>query len=809
MIKNIILITLILTFCYKFSFSQVQHQMDGFQGEIIGKIIDNASEKPMEYANISIFSMRDSSLVGGSITDSKGYFKVDKLKPGFYKIKIDFIGYERYKNTAKVNPQNPSVNIGTIKLKPASTQLSEVEVSSEKPIVEFSLDKKVINVDKNIVTSGGSATDILRNTPSVSVDMDGNVSLRGSTNVTILVDGKPSTLSGGDQVAILEQIPSSTIESIELITNPSAKYDPEGMAGIINIKTKKEKRNGTNGFITLNYGTWNKYGASINLNEKTGDFNFFLNYDYKNEERTGYRKHDRTFYNNDTVISYNNILSDRLNKSQYHTVKGGLDYSINPTSNLSFSATYRTGGRPGTDNNYYKIYDYNNNLLSDFSRLETSKDDNNNIDLSLGYKKKFEQKGREFTSDLYYSKSYNNESTDYTQIDTIAQTSNDLRYMSNLTFQSDYSHPINEKTILGVGVKYMLRTTDDDYKFLNYDSLLSNFESDINLSNRFIYSDQVLAAYSTFSKEWKKFNFQAGLRAEQTYQNGDQKTMQTKYKNEYFSFFPSIHTSYSLTNENKLQISYSRRINRPSIHSLNPFIDASDPYTHFMGNPYLKSEYINSFEIGQIKDWKAISLTSSVFYKQTNNVISQFRITDTTGVITVMPINVAKAQSYGFDFIISSQPVKFIRLTADFSWFKTTLNGNNLQTDLTNSIFSYNGKLNASIFLPKNFSLQISGMLNGPSVMAQSIRQGFYTVDAGLKKDLWNKKATISFRVSDIFNTMIFKIVANDPTLKAVMEYKRETRIAYITFSYRINKGEKQKEHNQQQEMNIDNDMGE
>jgi len=809
MIKNILLFAGLLISFLQVSFSQEKRQSSDFQGEITGRIIDNTSEKPMEYANVSVFSMRDSALAGGSITNSKGYFKIEKLKPGFYKIKVDFIGYERYIHTAKVNPQNPLANIGTIKLKPAITQLSEVEVISEKPLVEFSLDKKVINVDKNIVTAGGSATDILRNTPAVSVDMDGNVSLRGSTNVTILVDGKPSMLSGGDKAAILEQIPASTIQTIELITNPSAKYDPEGMAGIINIKTKKEKNNGTNGLITLNYGTWEKYGASINLNRKTGSFNFFLNYDYKNEDRKNFRSHERTFLNNDTVLSYYNIISNRLRQSQFHTVKGGLDYSINPMNNFIFSATCRTGVRPVKNNTNYEIYDNIHVLTSDFDRLETSDKSNNNIDLSLGYKKQFEQKGRELTADAYYSKSDDDELTNYKQIDTIEQHLKEVSIFSNFTIQSDYSHPINEKTKVEAGVKYMLRTTDDDYHFLNYDPVIVDFKDDTNLSNRFIYSDQVFASYTTFSKEWKKFNFQAGLRAEQTYQNGDQKTMQEKYYNDYFSFFPSVHTSYSLPKENKLQISYSRRINRPSIQSMNPFVDASDPYTHHTGNPYLKPEYINSYELGHIKDWKKISLTSSVFFKQTNDVISRYRITDTSGVVTVTRINVAKAQSYGVDFIVSSQPVKFIRLTADFSWFKTTLEGSNLETDLTSSIYSYNGKLNASIFLPKNFSIQINCILEGPSVMAQNIRQAFYLVNGGIRKDLWNKKASVSLRVSDIFNTMHFKVTTDDSALKATMQFKRETQIVYITFSYRINEGIKQKERNYQQDIPKDIDIGE
>ncbi len=809
-------ILIIVISCYKI-YAQDRSQMSDFQGEIIGKVIEEKSGKPMEYTNISVIRMKDSTLTGGSITDNKGFFKIDKLKPGFYKVKVEFIGFERFTTTAKVNPQTPSVNLGTIKLKPASLQLSEVEVKSEKPMVEFSLNKKVINVDKNIVTAGGSATDILRTTPSVSVDMDGNVSLRGSTNVTILVDGKPSMLTSGDKAAILEQIPSSTIESIELITNPSAKYDPEGMAGIINIKTKKEKRDGTNGLITLNYGTWEKYGASVNLNKRTGKFNIYANYDFKRNDRNGWRKQYREFYMDDTLASVYDIKSEQNSYSISHTFKAGLDYNLTPMSTIAASGTYRKGDHPGNDFNTNKIYDNQDILLQEYTRDEESTEPNNDVDLTLGYKKKFELKDRELTADAYYSSSNETETNKYIQDNILPDTiypdqkSINNNKFRNFTLQSDYTHPLNEKTKLDAGVKYMMRTTDDDYAFSNYNAITTDFVNDTNLSNRFIYTDQVYAAYATISKEWKKFSFQAGLRAEQTYQDGDQKTMNTKYKNEYFSLFPSFHTSYSLPKDNKLQISYSRRINRPSIHSMNPFIDASDPLTLHSGNPYLKPEYINSYEVGHIKDWKKLSLTSSLFYKQTNDVISRYRITDTTGIITVMPINVAKAESYGFDFIVSLNPFKFMRLSGDFSWFKTTLSGSNLETDLTSSIFSYNGKFNASVFMPKNFSLQVNCMFEGPSVMAQAIRKEFYTVDAGLRKDFKNKKLTLSLRFSDIFNTMRFRIVTDDPSLKAQMEFKRQSRLAYITLSYRINEGVKQKDKNRNGDMNGggEMDMGE
>jgi outer membrane receptor protein involved in Fe transport len=782
----------------------------------VGKIVDESSKKPMSYANVSAFRLKDSTLVGGSITDEKGFFKIEKLHPGMYKIKVDFIGYNRYNTTTKVTPQTPSVNLGVISLKPSVTQLSEVDVQGEKSLVSFKLDKKVINVDKNIVTSGGNATDILRNTPSVSVDMDGNVSLRGSTNVNILVDGKPSTLSANDKAAILEQIPASTIERIEIITNPSAKYDPEGMAGILNIITKKEKRQGINGLVTLNYGTMKKFGGSLSVNRRLSNTNLFLSYDYRNDDRNGSRNQDRLIYYNDTLLSHTVISSTQTNNNYSHNIKGGFDYNFNPLNSINFTTTYRIGQRNGDDLSKNMIYNNDNLLITDYERDDASKRPNQNIDLSLGYKKKFDEPDRELTADMYYSLGLFNEDENYTQNNVIPhyfqKTSSDDKY-SNITFQSDYTHPINEKNRLDAGIKAMVRTTDNNYFFYNFDTLASDFKNDTNLSNHFVYSDFVYAGYATFSHEWKKISFQAGLRAEETVQQGDQKTSNYTFYRDYFNFFPSIHLSYNMPKDNKLQLSYSRRINRPDPHSINPFIDKSDPLTWHMGNPNLKPEYIDSYEFGYIKNWKKISLTSDIFYKATANVVSRYRSVDTTGIITVFPINMNKAESYGFEFIANSQPVPFMRLMADFSWYKTVVIGSdNSSNDLTNSIYSYDAKFNASFYLPKNFSFQLNGMFMGPSIMAQATRKQFFTVDAGLRKDLWNKKASLSLRLSDIFNTMKFQVETNDPSLKALMQFKRETRILYVTFTYNINGGVKQKDRQrQQQDMNNDNnlDMGE
>ncbi|MCX7862413.1 MAG: TonB-dependent receptor [Bacteroidales bacterium] len=799
---------IVFAFLCNFLYSQEKPNFQNIECEISGKVIDSQSQKPMPYANVTMIRMRDTTIAGGTITDDNGFFKIEKLRPGMYLIKIQFIGFERYTTNIRLTPQNPIINLGLIQLKPAVTQLTEVEVVGEKPLVEFQLDKKVINVDKNIVTSGGNAVDVLRNTPSVEVDMDGNVLLRGSTNVNILIDGKPSTLIAGDKSTILEQIPASTIERIEIITNPSAKYDPEGMAGILNIITKKEKRQGVNGLVSLNYGTLKKFGGTFSINRRINKTNLFFSYDYRNDDRKGYRNHDRFIYFNDSLISNTIIRSNREGRHMSHNFKAGIDYNINNYESITLSSTYRMGNRTGNDSSINKVFDAYNSYKQYYSRYEKSENPNQNIDISLNYRKRFSVPIREFTFDTYYSLGKFDDTENYNQINyfpiylTPNQRSISNNQFQNITIQSDYVHPIAEKTRIDAGIKAMARTTDNNYNFFNFDTTLNDFTNDTLLSNHFIYSDYVFAAYTTFSHEWKKISIQIGLRAEETFQKGDQITSQIKFDNHYFNIFPSTHISYSLPNNNKLQTSYSRRINRPDPHSLNPFIDKSDPLTWHAGNPDLKPEYINSYEISHIKDWKKLSLTSDIFYKWTDNVVSRYRKVDTSGTVTVFPLNMNKAESYGLEFTLTSQPIKPLRLMATFSYYKTSVFGSNEGNDLTNSIFSYNARLNASLFLPKEWSLQLNGMFNGPSVMAQATRTAFYTVDAAIKKEIWNRKASVSIRMSDIFNTMNFQVKTDDPSMKAVMEFKRQTQILYVTFSYKINEGIKQRERQRQQEMN-------
>lgn len=815
--RYIFILTLILSLQVYYSFSQGRPDFENMPaiGTVYGKISAEINSVPIEYANIALFRMKDTSLVNGTISNAKGDFVIEKIKPGMYFVKVQFIGFEEYKSSPfKIMPNAPEVNLGSIKIKASSTLLSEVEVASEKPVMEFTLDKKIVNVDKNIAATGGSAVDIMRTIPSIEVDVDGNVSLRGSTNVNILIDGKPSLLSGASRADMLEQIPSSNIERIEIITNPSVKYDPEGMSGILNIVTKKQKIEGFNGIASVGYGTNNKYNASINLNRRRGKFNLFGSYDFRSDDRQGSRKFDRETYINDTTTY---LIQDNINFRHMlsHGVKAGLDFSPNKNNSITLAVNQRFGKRPGNSYATFLTKDYMETPTSYYRRNEVDNSENISTEAQLNYRKTFEKPQKELTADLFFSRRLDNDNEDYFQTELLIPGVSDIVQRSRtnendiyISAQTDYVMPISEKQKIELGYKGTNSLSDNDYTFENYNGL--DWLNDSNLTNNFAYNEQIHAAYGIYSNVFNRLSVQAGLRLEQALTTADQVTMSEKYNNNYFSFFPSAHVSYTLTEKNKMQVSYSRRINRPNMHALNPFIDGSDPNTLRYGNPYLKPEYINSYELGNIYDIsKRFTLTSSIFYRQIDGIISRYASVNDDGKFQVTFMNLNKGISYGLEFILFAEIFKWWKINGDFSYYRTEVDAKNLEGQLTNAGYSWNSKINSNMFLPKNFSFQIMGNYMGPGITPQGRRKETYFVDLGLKKDFWKRRASLAIRASDIFNTRAFRIESQDVSYKVNMEFRRESRIVMFTFTYKINEGIKQRERRQsQQDMNFDMDGG-
>ena len=768
-------------------------------GTIKGVVSDNKTKLPVEFAAVALYKLKDSSLVNGAVAGTKGDFQFSELSFGRYFLKINFIGYKQLViDTIAIRPRTTEINLGQIKLKNNAEQLGEVEVASEKSTLQLGIDRKIFNVDKSIVSEGGSATDVLQSIPSVSVDIDGNISLRGSGNITVLIDGKPSSITGSSRAAILQQIPASSIESIELITNPSAKYDPDGMSGIINIITKKNKLNGFNGSVSIGAGTGDKYNASTNISYRNSKVNVYANYGFRSNNRTGNGSTLRQNILKDTTF-FLRQSSTQLNKNISHNAKAGIDFYLNDKNTMGASVTYNMGTENSNEAVNFFEADNKDITSASYSRDNFKADAPVSIDYNLNYRKTYTKLKKELIFDAIYSDGRGDAVEKYVERDyTLKYASkNATPFKQNvgtktknniLSAQVDYVHPLKNNMKWELGAKTTLRTIGSDFVSEEFDYSSDVFVSDTNLTNNFIYTENIYAAYSTFSGAIKNFGYQVGLRAEEANTISNLVTTNEKFKNNYFNLFPSLHLSQKLKKEQELQISYSRRINRPNIKSINPFKDYADPYNIRYGNPYLKPEYINSYELSYLKYFPKGVLTATAYFRQTDGVMQRYKTISDSTISYITFINLDKSQSYGLELILKTDITKWWNVTFSANGFETKIDGSSAQGDLQNENVSYIVKLLSNMRIWKNLDIQFTANYNGPTATLQGEVKPIFSMDLGFKKELF-KNASLSLNITDLTDARKFRIVGNnDPTFYQEFERKRESRIATLTFSYRFGK---------------------
>lgn len=787
-----------------YSFSQVKEHG---RGRITGTVVDSETGKPVEFASIALFLKAASdqgrdSLITGVITSASGNFKLEQIPFGQFRLEITFIGFKNSgTDSILISPGSREVNLGKLSLSPNSELLKEIEVVGEKRMIEMAIDKKVFNVDKNITSAGGSATDVLQNVPSVSVDIDGNISLRGSGNVTVLIDGRPSGLTGTSRTAILQQIPASSIESIEVITNPSVKYDPDGMSGIINIILKKNQASGANGSITAGISTRNKYNASANLNYRNGRVNTYANYSFRYNPHYGKGSMMRENFFTDSTW-YLNQYSNAQSTPLSNMIKTGVDFFLNNNNTIGVSATYNRKNDLDRETIEYQNLNNQKNLTDLSFRNNEEKDIDGNLDITTNYKHSFQRPKQNLTIDLSHSSSTANSEekfsqqeyyTDYSPAPLNPELQNTFsnRKYRVTTAQSDYSHPFNEKSKFEAGYKSIIRDLENEFLLENFDYPANDWLSDSLRNNHYIYQEQVHAAYGTYANAFGKLSFQAGLRMEQAFTSSKQLLNNNVNKRDYFSYFPGGHFSYQLSKSNELQLSYSKRINRPSIESLIAWMDYDDPMNIRLGNPDLKPEYIHSVELSHALQNEKHTLTSSVYYRQVMDMIQRFRMVDTaTGVATIRFENYAGATNTGFEFVARNELFKWWNITSNLNFFKSKINASNIESDLHNEGFSWSGKITSNFNFPANLQVQLSGHYRAPTPVALGTMDAIYGLDFGIKKDVLKGKGSINLNVSDIFDTRQFGIDIVQPGYHHNFTRKRETRIGTLNFTYKFGKSE-------------------
>ena len=782
------------------------------EGKISGKVLDATSNEPIEYASVAIYRAKDSTLVTGGVTNPAGSFMVENLPFGKFYAKVTFLGYQRkFVDNIMVVPNQKIVTLGTIKLDVNSTKLNEVVVTGT---VEYKIDKKVVNINQNLTAAGGTVVDALQNTPSVQTDVEGNVTVRGSSNFTVLIDGKPSVVQGSEA---LQQIPAGLVQNVEIITNPSAKYDAEGSAGIINVVMKKQKLKGFNGSISLSAGTTRKNNDNINVNYKYDKFNFSLGLDYA----------DMDFKTNNSSQSQYSNLSGTVYKNQLMNASGqfsrkgeglraGIEYSINNNSSLSLSG--RVGDRSfNRPMNAYYIDTYpltGNNVyyISSNSGSSTSKFYSLNLDYNLN----LNEKGQQLSATAYYSRN-NEDGPNVTTQDTTNNlwVSNNLLPFTQMTnepskeydarFKVDYSYQIMEKTRLEAGVQSKINNNSATHHFFQ-----NNIENMGQLDD-LDFKDIINTGYVTFSSSTKLFDYQLGLRAEHENRDVKQKNLNqdTTVTVKRIDLFPTIHISKQLPWDMQLQVSYTRRISRPRNWNLSPLPRNMDPQHIQVGNPALLPEFMDAYELNiQKKINEMSSVSFEGFYRKTNNPIQQFTsIVNDINYSTVG--NLGKDERAGGEMTLNLGLTKWWSIMGSGSLFNRKLSGS-MHGVSSKSNTDWNFRGNTTLRLKTGTSFQLNYLYNAPSITAQGTRGASYSTSLAIRQDVLKKKGNLTLQIRDFVGDMETSMTTKTPTFYSSSIMKRESKVITLTFMYRINnyKAEKRSAPEMNNDSDRNGDMG-
>lgn len=763
-------------------------------GEFLGKVLDETGQA-FPYASITLLNARDSSLIKGTISADNGTYSLNKVTPGSYLISFFVVGYKKItKGPYAIITSKSLHHLPDVQLAQDSKLLKGVEIIQRKPLIERQIDKTVINVENSALATGNTALEILQQSPGVSVDKDGKISLRGKQGVNVMLDGKPTYLSEDQLANLLRSTEGSAIQTIELITNPSAKYDASGNSGIINIKFKKNRNYGTNGsvFAGAGMGKYYKVNTGFSLNHREKKFNLFGNYSYGHNKRYGGTDIMRinNTNNNPTYFDQTNNTIRNRNNNNY---KAGLDYFINDQNTLGFSLNgYNSNGK--NEANVLTLIG-DQPLKTDSSVVARNPNDYKytGISYNLNYKSTIDTLGQEFSIDADYSNYSGNERSNFNNkyLDATGQTLKPDYIFRNATptkthiwaAKSDYTYPISKSTKLETGLKSSLVKTDNNFLFENFEQGI--WQNDLKRSNQFLYKENVNAAYVNLNHKLKTTTVQLGLRAEQTNSNGNSITEQKVSNRHYFDLFPSLFINQELSKNNELGFSYSRRIDRPDYESLNPFISYLDLYSYRFGNPFLKPQYTNSFELSY--SYKK-TLNLSIGYSRTTDVMTQVLLTDTVSkTIFISNQNLATQDSYNLNVSYPLQITKWWNsnntLTTYYTKFKTP---NLLGSPFESGKLAFKFNTTQTITIDQNTSLECAANYESKQAVGTLLINPQANVDFGIKKTILNKKMDIKFAANDVFKLQKSIITSALPSQHYTIKERWESQVFRITCTYKF-----------------------
>lgn len=765
-------------------------------GTIKGTVTD-AHGQAVEYATVMLLQATDSSLVKGAISDSLGRYQFEKVPRGRYILSARMVGFaQATSRQVEVIESTQSYSMPALQLAEQAQQLQEVAVEAQRPLLEQHADRLVVNVEGSILAGGGTAMEVLEKSPGITIDRDDNISLKGKQGVIVMIDGKQTYLLSQEVANMLRCMSSEAIEKIELITNPSSKYDAAGNSGIINIQTKKNSNMGMNGSFTAGtgYGRYGKANTGINLNYRQGKVNLFGSYNYRyNRGFSNTFIRDRySISEQDTSIFNQNNYRPFL--STNHQFKGGADWFVNDKNTFGFLVSgYSNVLALDIAGDATAVNPSGEQLLA----LESYNDayhGYNSLSYNLNYRRTFEREGQELTADADYSRfigetfntidNYFYYGGQTTTADSSQHLRSDIPSVIDIKVgKVDYVHPLGEKEAkLEFGVKTSMVTTDNDVHFDVRQG--ENWQTDRGKTNHFIYQESIHAGYANWSGKLGQYILQLGLRAEQTSFKGESITMDSVVENSYLKLFPSVFAGRKLGEQHQLNASYSRRIDRPSYQSLNPFIYYLDPYNYYQGNPLLQPQFTHAFEFSHT--YKGAYITS-LGYSRTTDVLTQ--ITEQDDVTKVTKMTTLNLQSLTNVNLTISAPVtlfKWWNMTNNLNAYYNEFSGPYLGETISNAQFSMNLNVNNRLSLPAGFTAEIGGMYNSPGVFGISRIRSRYMLNAGIQKTFWDKKASLKLNVNDVFQTMRFEQEVQFANMNYRTIARWESRKAFLTFTYRF-----------------------
>lgn len=773
------------------------HDLEAQQkGKLRGTVLENGKTSLLPFATVGVYTQKD-SLVGGGIADEKGNFEVDLPLGTFYAL-VEFMGFEALKSSVfTLSSKQNTVDLGAISLQSSTADLDEVVVQGEKTLMELSLDKRVFNVGKDLANAGGNASDILMNLPSVAVDPDGNVRLRGSANVRILIDGKPSGLVSFKGSSGLRQLPANLVERVEVITNPSARYEAEGMAGVINIILKKDNKQGFNGSGEVIVGSPLNLGLTANLNYRKNRINWFVNYGLANRVSPGRGKLYQEVYQEDGSTLLLQQRSTSTVNSLNNSLRAGLDYFFNEQSILTASYVWRrSDAHRITDIRYEDYRNTLDNYLGYALRRQDETEDEPNKEAILNFKKRFDQKGKELNASFTYLNYWERSDQLFTQNSytifssaipkgALTQTSLNDEYENQYLLQVDYTQPFATKGKIETGIRTSFREMENDY-IVQEKQESGNFETIDGLDNVFLYDENILAVYGIVGNERAKWSYQAGLRAE--YTDIETRLVETKESNprSYTNLFPSGHLNYKANEKNAFQLSYSRRIRRPVYNDLSPYVTFSDQRNFFSGNPNLNPEFTDSYELGHILYREKSTLFSTVYYRSTQDKIQRIRTVGDNGFSVTAPYNLVGEESYGLEFSGDYVASSWWKLDFNANFFYATVDGSNLNQNFQATTTSMLFRQSSRFTLPKGWDLQVRGNYEARRKTAQGVQKGIFFLDLSASKKILNQRGTLIFNVADVLNSRINRYITEGSNFFTEGESQMVLRQTNLTFTYRI-----------------------